>query len=96
MKIQHKGLGIDIDMPEILQGKLEEFERETEAAISYVNEHGLQVAIFNGSLLRAAVKVGWLPGIEIDEIPNMPPAKVAFIASQITQALIDARDVPPQ
>jgi len=96
MKIQHKKLGIDIEMPEILQGALEDFEKEIHPAIEDINENGLLVAKFNSVLVRAACKVGWLPGFDVESIPTTQPATITFIANNVSEAVTKAREIPPQ
>lgn len=96
MKIVHKTLGVDIEMPEILQGQLEEFESIIQPDVVSVSEGNAQLARFNGAVVRAAAQVGWLPGLNPDDIEKMKPAKVSFLATEISGALIQAREVPPQ
>lgn len=96
MKIVHKTLGVDVEMPEILQGQLEEFEAIIQPHVALVNEGNAQLAKFNGAVVRAAVQVGWLPGLSEDDIAKMKPAKVSFLANEVSAALIQAREVPPQ
>lgn len=96
MKIVHKTLGIDIEMPEILQGQLEEFEVLLQPHVASVNDGSVQLATFNGAVVRSAAKVGWLPGISEDDVSRMKPNHITFIANEISRALIDAREVPPQ
>ena len=94
MLIEHKTYGISIEMPEILQGPLEEFEKSLD--INATSEGSVQLAVFNGSIVRTAVKVGWLPGIDPDKIAGMKPGLVSFLTNKVVRAVQAAREIPPE
>jgi len=94
VEIKHKTFGIDLVMPEILQGQLEEFEKKLN--VNAANEGSIQLAIFNGSIVRTAAIVGWLPDITPEDVDGMKPGKVQYLSSKIVKAVQEAREVPPE
>ena len=94
MLVSHKAYGISFEMPEILQGPLEEFEKMLN--VNAASEGSIQLAVFNGSIVRTAAKVGWLPEITPDAVDGMKPGLVSFLTKKIVQAVQEAREVSPE
>ena len=93
MKIQHKTYGYDFDLPEILQGALEIWEKEIEG----ITIGDIRLNVFSGMVLRAGIKAGWIPAeiATLENVSQMNPGKVVFLSRRISEAVRQAREIPP-
>lgn len=93
-RVENKALGLNFELPEILQGDLEVFEVEVEP---FVTNAGTKINSLYGAIVRAAAKVGWLDdaGIKVDDVGKMKPKVVQFIGENVFAHVGDAREVPP-
>ena len=92
MKITHKGLGIDYELPEVTQGDMEDIEAEL--TVPTEEEGRIKISTFNGQLVRMGCKLGWLNGLKEDEIRGMKPAAIDYIAEHIALHINEARQIP--
>lgn len=96
--VKNKTLGYDFVLPEILQEDLENFEKamdeflEPETTIS-----NIKVATYNGAVVRAAIKVGWLDPLKltVDQVSKMKPGAIGFLALALSEHISAAREIPP-
>lgn len=93
--VKHKTYGFDFELPEITQGSLEQYEKALNSLTKDMG--GIELAVFNGAVVRAAVKVGWLDGhINPDEIDNWKPGKTGYLTKQISAHVVEARKIDPE
>jgi hypothetical protein len=91
--IQHKGLDLEFELPEILQGSLEVYEKELSKYVTDIEN--IQVAVWQGGVVRAATKAGWLEGLKEKEIDSMKPNAIAWLSARIVEHVSAAREIPP-
>lgn len=88
--IRHKALGIDIQLSAVTQKMLEDFNRtlrqDDTAEVSF--------AEFSGATVRAAAAAGWLVGIAEEDVDQMSPAAVRFIAAELNEYYSEITTVP--
>jgi hypothetical protein len=87
MKIEHKALGIDGELPELKTRHVEVYLREYNAADP---KNVFDKAL---AMVRAAVKAGILVDFDVDEAS---PAAVMFVARKIDAAVAEALTIPPE
>lgn len=92
MNLRNDTLGVNIDIPPIIQRDLEEYYR-----LRNQDEDGgldaLTVAAWAASV-RAAHKVGWLNGLDVSDLESWKPAKTRFVAEGLADALLEAVTIP--
>jgi hypothetical protein len=87
MKIEHKALGIDIELPELKTRHVEVWLREVNTSPAN-NAFGKAVR-----MIQAAVKAGIIAEFDIDEAA---PAAIRFLAQKIDSAVAEALTIPPE
>jgi len=83
----------EVSVAPLTQGAVEAFykylrENDIKAEERSFNEYA-------GDLVRAAVAVGWFPGVMVAEIANMEPWKVTWLYQWINQFLISVMGIDP-
>jgi len=91
-KIVHEKLGVNYELPELLQGEMETFEAEYQ---TFAEARGIQLSVFSGCVVRTAAKIGWLNGLKEEDVAKMNPGAVLFISNHIAEAIMAAREIPP-
>jgi len=89
MKIAHKKLGVEFELPELKQ-------RDVETFFAKLREDGAEVSgpEYAGRLARAAASVGWLNGV--GDIGDMKPAVVVWLSSKLNEYIAEALTIPPE
>lgn len=92
MRVEHAGLGLDFTLPPLLQ-------RDVEAFYAALRElapgwRRWPSAEYAGAFVRAAARLGWLPGIVEADIDAMPPGKVLYLGIAIDAHVGAAIAVP--
>lgn len=85
MKIIHKALGIDIDLPELKTRHVEKYFHEIIADTN----NDFRAA----NIVRAAIKAGILADFDIEEAA---PAVIIFLAQKIDAVMAEALTIPPE
>ena len=92
--IEHKSFDIKIELPEITQGTLEEYETILAKTIGPLEN--IEITKLQGNIVRAAAQVEWLNGIAIDDVVNMKPSLVVWLSNKITEHINNAKKVPEE
>ncbi len=92
MKIEHKGLGVSYELPDLTQ-------RQVEDLFASLREKGtdddeISAPEYAGNVVRTAVELEWLNGI--GPVGEMKPAVVTWLAGEINNLVAEAITVPPE
>jgi len=96
MHIKHSVYGFDFEIPDVLQGQLEAWEREMESVNITIGD--IRLSIFSGIVVRAAIRVGWIPPevAKLEDIDKMNPGVIIYLSRKISELVSDAREIPPE
>lgn len=90
-KIEHEGLGLEY---EIADHELK--QRDVETFFAELRKAGGSAALMaperNGNVVRAAIGCGFLVGVE--DVGDLHPAAVTWLASEIDELVADAFTIP--
>ena len=88
----HKKYKLDLQLQDFSQKAFEQYQMRVLQATSraYVSYEGTNLgvtatAIVRGETIRAAIQHGILTGMNADEVDNLAPAAVVFIADKIAK-----------
>lgn len=90
--IENEALGIAYDLPELTQGRMEDFYRERRRMLE--DDDNVSGAEGNGATVRVLARLGWLEGLDEDDIPEMKPAVVFLIAVEFSRIVTEAYEIP--
>ncbi len=85
MKIENEALGIEYELPDdIIQSELERYD---DKLFGYLDEleNSSNVILASGAICRAAVYIGWLGETTKDDVANMKPYAIKWLAVQVQQ-----------
>lgn len=86
--ITHKKLGITAVLHDFSQAQYEQYHNLLFASDAKTT------AVKNGAVLASAIKAGLLTGIEVEQIPDMSPAAVLWLSSQIHNHVLAVTSPP--
>ena len=92
MLITNEALGIDVALVPLKQRHIETF------ALAIKEFEAWPAPAFRGAVLRCAIKGGWIerPAWTPEEVSEMPPKNVRFIADAIATLYTEVMDVNPK
>lgn len=91
-KIKHEALGLEFELPD---HELKQRDIEAFYAAMPVGARGSLAPIRNGHVVRAAISCGWLEGqLTDDELADMHPAGVTWLAGEIDTLVFAAYEIP--
>lgn len=94
MIVEHKGLGLALDLPELRQRDVEAFYAAMRALDpDWRKQPAVERA---GDYARAAVRLGWYTGCDEAGIAGMSPAAVWWIGAQVDSHVYAALKIPPE
>ncbi len=83
--------GYELNIPDpLLQSDLEEYE----AALKPLIEGDVPLSVVSGAIVKAAILVGWLRGLGVDEVRGLRAGVVAGLSLVVHKA-VQAGRVPP-
>jgi hypothetical protein len=92
-RIENEALGIAYDLPELTQGRMEDFWLHRRNWLDRI-EGEPSGAEVNGAIVRVLARLGWLEGVEETDVPEMKPAVVMFIAAEFSRIVAEAYAIP--
>ena len=92
-KIEHEGLDLSFELPELTQGRMEDFYRERRKVLDAI-EGEPSGAEGNGATVRVLARLGWLEGVEEDDVSDMRPAAVMFLSTEFLGIVQEAYAIP--
>jgi len=91
-KIEHKGLDISFDVPDLRQRHIEEFFKNLREL------QGGQIRLSSpelvGCTVRSAIMCGWLEGLPLKDVDEMLPGKATWLSGKIQDILAKLQEVP--
>lgn len=96
MRLEHKGLGVSVELlDELLQRHVEAYFI---ALRDLTGENAIELSSPErmGHFVRAACRSGILNHIAEDDVADLPPSQVNWLAGKIDDHLAKALDIPPE
>ncbi len=82
-----------VNMPKpFLQRHLEEFQMAMEDYLPQGRKRYV-LSVYRGAALRAAASLGWVEGLEPEQVGNLPPAEVVRLADEVLNTVADVLNV---
>ena len=92
MKIEHKGLGVKVELKELTQGDLERFyAKQREVGLEPDN---ISLPEFSGAVVKIASDLDFFDE-HFEDIGDWKPAKTIFIKDELIKAIVEAVTIPP-
>ena len=92
MKFENEKLGISVELPDMKQRDVEAFFRTVrELQGGDINVSSPELV---GVTVRAAARVGLLPGVNEGDVDDMRPAAVMALSKAFNEHLADALRIP--
>ncbi len=92
MKIEHKGLGVSYDLPDLTQRMVEEMFAGLRA--KGVGDDDTSAPEYAGNVVRVCKELGWLDGI--GDVDEMKPNVTVWLSGEINNHVAEALTVPPE
>jgi len=92
MKVEHEGLKLEYELKDDLRQR--DIEAFFKARREMRGDESLSGPEHNGVVIRAAIKSGWLADVKDDDVGDMHPAAVTWLAGEIQTAVAAAFEVP--
>lgn len=91
-KIEHETLGLEFELPD---RELKQRDVEAFYAAMPATARGALAPVRNGHIIRAAIDCGWLKGqLTAEEVGDMHPAGVTWLAGEIDTLVFTAYEIP--
>lgn len=88
--ISHEKLAVTAVLEEPTQKQLETYQEK----LLEFTQNAKSAAVYNSSMMRAAIMAGVLTGIEPGSIDGMKPAAVKYISQQVAVWMKECQDIP--
>lgn len=88
MDCSHKKLGITAELKDFSQAQYEKYHDEL------FPFQGMPAAKTNGAIVKAAIKAGFLIGVDVEKVGSMSPAAIVWLDKKIHEH-VTAITTPP-
>ncbi len=92
MKIQHKGLGVAYELPDLTQRMVEDYFKALRERTVEAKE--ISSPEFAGDVVRTAAALEWLDGL--GEVGDLKPSVTVWLSGKINDHVVEALEVPPE
>ncbi len=88
--IEHERLNVKCAVADPTQRQLEIYQEK----LLEFTANAKSAAVYNSSIIRAAIEAGVLTGIEPTSVGEMKPAAVKFVSVQVAVWMKECQDIP--
>lgn len=88
--IEHAQLNVKCVLADPAQRQLETYQEK----LLEFTANAKSAAVYNSSIIRAAIEAGVLTGIDPNSVGGMKPAAVKFVSVQVAVWMKECQDIP--